>query len=198
MAESMAMKQQLIVINRGKKRSPVLTTPDRFLFGILAVFICENRLNKIAVIIKPTTLLALHKSLVNRKYSRLYSNKTKRVPGRKPQDQAITDLVIELKRRNPSFGYGRISMQLFKVFGATISRFTVGRILRKNKDKLPSGDGPSWLTFIGHMKDSLWSVDLFRCESITLKSYWVMVVLDQYTRSIIGFSVHAVDCDGVA
>ena len=89
-------------------------------------------------------------------------------------------------------------MQIFKAFGTAISRFTVGRILRKNKDKLPSGDGPSWLTFIGHMKDSLWSVDLFRCESITLKSYWVMVVLDQYTRRIIGFSVHAGDCDGVA
>jgi hypothetical protein len=89
MAESMAMKQQLIVMNRGKKRSPVLTTPDRFLFGILAAFIGGNRLKKTAVIIKPTTLLAFHKSLVNRKYSRLYSNKTRRIPGRKPQDQAM-------------------------------------------------------------------------------------------------------------
>ena len=37
--------------------------------------------------------------------------------------------------------------------------------------------GPSWLTFIAHAKDSLWSVDLFRCESILLHSYWVLVVL---------------------
>jgi hypothetical protein len=34
------------------------------------------------------------------------------------------------------------------------------------------------------MKDSLWSVDLFRCESMLLKSYWVMVVMDQFTRRI--------------
>ncbi len=47
------------------------------------------------------------------------------------------------------------------------------------------------------LKDSLWSVDLFKCESIFLKSHWVMVVLDQYTRKIIGFSVHTWDyCDG--
>jgi len=52
--------------------------------------------------------------------------------------------------------------------------------------------------FIGHAKDSLWSVDLFRCESATLKSHWVMVVIDQFTRRIIGFAVHAGDCDGVA
>ena len=197
-AETMAMKQQLIVMNRGKKRSPVLTTSDRFLFGILAIIIGGSRLRKIAVIIKPTTLLAFHKSLVNRKYSRLYSNKTRRIPGRKPQDQALVDLVIEMKKRNPSFGYGRISMQVFKAFEITISRFAVGRILRKNKNRLPSGNGPSWLTFIGHMKDSLWSVDLFRCESANLKSHWVMVVIDQFTRRIIGFAVHSGDCDGIA
>ena len=198
MAETIAMKQQLIVMNRGKKRSPVLTTPDRFLFGILAFFISGNRLKKIAVIIKTATLLAFHKSLINRKYSRLYSNKARRIPGRKPQNQALVDLVIEMRKRNPSLGYGRISMQVFKAFGITISRFAVGRILRKNKNRLPSGDGPSWLTFIGYMKDSLWSVDLFRCESATLNSHWVMVVIDQYTRRIIGFAVHPGACDGIA
>jgi len=62
-----------------------------------------------------------------------------------------------------------------------------------------SGDGgPSWLSFIGHMKDGLWSVDLFRCESILLKSHWVLVVMDQFTRRIIGFGIHAGDVDGVA
>jgi hypothetical protein len=65
--------------------------------------------------------------------------------------------LIEMKSRNPSFGYGRISMQIFEAFGISISRFAVGRILRKNKHNLPSGDGPSWLTSIGHFKDSLWS-----------------------------------------
>ena len=50
-------------------------------------------------------------------------------------------------------------------------------------------DGPSWLSFIGHVKDSLWSGDLFRCESILLRSHWVMVVMDVFTRRIIGFGV---------
>ena len=61
--------------------------------------------------------------------------------------------------------------------------------------------GPSWLTTIGHTKDSLWSrdagpIDLFRCESIILKSHWVVVVMDQYTRRIIGFAVNASYVDG--
>jgi putative transposase len=58
-------------------------------------------------------------------------------------------------------------------------------------------DGPSWLTLLGHTKDSLWSIDLFRCESILLKSHWVLVIMDQFTRRIIGFGVHAGDVNGV-
>ncbi len=54
------------------------------------------------------------------------------------------------------------------------------------------------MTFIGHAKDSLWSVDLFRCDSITLKTYWVLVVMDQFTRRIIGFAVPAGYVDGIA
>jgi transposase InsO family protein len=88
-------------------------------------------------------------------------------------------------------------MQIFEAFGVTISRFAVARILRKNRYNFPSGDGPSLLTFIGHLADSLWSVDLFRCESATLKSHWAMVVIDQFTRRIIGFAVQSGDCDGV-
>ena len=42
--------------------------------------------------------------------------------------------------------------------------------------------GPSWLTLIGNMKDSLWSVDLFQHESIVLRTHWVIVVMDQHTR----------------
>ena len=58
--------------------------------------------------------------------------------------------------------------------------------------------GPSWLTFIGHLKDSLWNIDLFQCESATLRTHWVLVVMDQYTRRIIGFGVHAGVVDGIA
>jgi transposase InsO family protein len=38
----------------------------------------------------------------------------------------------------------------------------------------------------------------FRCESILLKSHWLMVAMDQYTRRIIGFAVRAGNVDGPA
>src|SRR5260370_15432269 len=42
------------------------------------------------------------------------------------------------------------------------------------------------------------TMDLFRCASATLRSHWVLVVMDQYTRRIIGFGVHAGTLNGVA
>jgi transposase InsO family protein len=53
------------------------------------------------------------------------------------------------------------------------------------------------LSFIGHATDSLWSVDLFRCESIVLRSYWVLVVMDQFTRRLVGVGVHRGAITGV-
>ncbi|MEO8325473.1 MAG: helix-turn-helix domain-containing protein, partial [Nitrospirota bacterium] len=40
------------------------------------------------------------------------------------------------------------------------------------------------------MKDSLWSIDSFRCESLQLQTHWVLVVMYQYTGRIIGFGIH--------
>ena len=74
----------------------------------------------------------------------------------------------------------------------------VRRILAHHYQPEQDSGGPSWLTFLGHMKDSLWSMDLFRCESAMLRTHWVLVVMDQYTRRIIGFGVLAGTVDGAA
>ena len=79
-----------------------------------------------------------------------------------------------------------------------IDKDVVRRVLATHYRPGPGGSGPSWLTFLGHTKDSLWSMDLFRCESAVLRSHWVLVVMDHYTRRIIGFGVHAGIVDGRA
>src|SRR5437773_1850444 len=62
-----------------------------------------------------------------------------------------------------------------------------------------SGDtGPAWLIFIAHAKDSLWSIDLFRSESILLRSHWVMLVMDVFGRRIVGFGVESASIDGIS
>ena len=48
---------------------------------------------------------------------------------------------------------------------------------------------PSWLTVLGHTKDSLWSLDLFRTESIALKTHWVLVVMN-FNESRVHSGIH--------
>jgi hypothetical protein len=48
------------------------------------------------------------------------------------------------------------------------------------------------------MKDGLWSADLFSCESLALRAHWVLVVMDRFTRRIVGFGTHEGSVDGVA
>ena len=83
-------------------------------------------------------------------------------------------------------------------FGIAIDKDIVRRVLAAHYRPVPHSGGPSWLTFIGNLKDSLWSIDLFRCESAILRTHWILVVMDQYTRRIIGFGVHAGAVNGIA
>jgi transposase InsO family protein len=160
-------------------------------------FISPKRLSRIAIAIKPATLLKFHKVLVKCKYQLLFSKKTKKKAGPREPSQEVINAIIEMKRRNLGYGCRRIAMQISNAFGVEVSKDVVRRVLNKHFTGSPSSNGPSWLTFIGHMKDSLWSMDFFRAESIHLKSHWIMVVMDQFTRRIIGFCVHRGDLSGV-
>jgi len=130
------------------------------------------------------------------KYRWLFSSRGRRRPGPKGPSKELIDAIVEIKRRNPRVGCPRIAQEIAHAFGIDINKDIVRRVLAKHYR--PGTDGPSWLSFIGHVKDSLWSVDLFRGESILLRSHWVMVVMDVFTRRIIGFGVERADLCGVS
>ena len=194
-AENLLLKQQLIIHSRSRQRAPNLTTRDRALLGFMSLFLNPRRIIR-AAIIKPSTLPPFHSALKKRKYRLLYSPRGGRKPGPKGPSKEIIQAIVEMKQHNPRYGRPRIAQQINLAFGLELDKDIVRRILAVHYKPDPSMRGPSWLTTLGHAKDSLWSVDLFRAESITLRTHWIMVVMDQYTRRIIGFGVHVgnVDC----
>ena len=198
MAESLLVNQQLVILNRSRQRSPNLRTSDRLVAGLCALLIRPARLIRSGIVLKPSTLLSLHQALRNRKYRLLFSSKHRRKPGPKGPNKELIDAVVQMKQRNPFWGCPRIAQQIALAFDILIDQDVVRRILASHYRPERDSGGPSWLTFIGHLKDSLWSLDLFRCESATLRTHWVLVVMDQYTRRIIGFGIHAGTVDGVA
>ena len=185
------VSQRLLILNRSRQRAPNLRPSDRIIAGFLAAAMPPAWLARAAILLKPWTIVSFHRALIRRKYRLLFAPKRRGKPGPKGPSQELVAAICEMKHRNPSFGYQRIAQQLSLVLDVEIDKNVVRRVLAKHYRPGPRGQGPSWLTFLGHAKDSLWSVDLFRCESLILRTHWVMVVIDQFTRRIVGFAVHA-------
>ena len=198
-AENLLLRHQLTLLNRSRKRAPNLRSSDRVILGLMSQLVIPHRLKSVAIIVQPATLLKFHRALVRRKYQRLFSAKRAKKPGPKGPSKELINAIIAIKQRNPRFGCPRIAEIISLTFGIPINKDVVRRILALHYKPQPGQPaGPSWLTFIGDYRDSLWSVDLFRCESLTLNSYWVLVVMDQYSRSIVGFGIHRGNVDGIA
>ena len=121
---------------------------------------------------------------MHRKYRQLFSPKKRTKPGPKGPSEPLIQAIVELKRRNPRFGCPRIALIIWKTFRIEIDKNVVRRVLVKHYRPHSDGGGPSWLTFLGHMKDRLW--------------IWVLVVMDQFTLRLTGFGVHAGNVDGIA
>src|SRR3989442_2118733 len=196
-AESVLVKQQLLILNRSRKRSPNLRFADRMVAGVFALLMRPGRLIRSAIVLKPSTLLRLHRALKKRKYRMLFAPTVRRKPGPKGPTQEVMAAVVDMKRRNPTWGCPRIAQQIALAFGIPINKDVVRRILAARYQPDRDSTGPSWPTVLGHTKNSLWSLDLFRCESAVLRTHWVLVVMDQYTRRIVGLGVHRGVVDGV-
>jgi putative transposase len=157
-AESVLVKQQLLILNRSRQRSPNLRTSDRLVAGLCALLIRPARLIRSAIVLRPSTLLSLHQALRNRKYRLLFSSQRRGRPGPKGPNKELLEAVVQMKQRNPTWGCPRIAQQIALAFDIPIDKDVVRRILASHYRPEQDSGGPSWLTFIGHLKDSLWSL----------------------------------------
>ncbi len=126
-AESLLVKHQLLILNRSRARAPVLRPADRIIAGLCAIMMHPSRLLRSAIVLKPATILSFHRALVRRKYRLLFTPKNNGKPGPKGPSPKLVATIVEMKRRNPSFGYQRIADQISLVFGIEIDKDVVRR-----------------------------------------------------------------------
>jgi putative transposase len=148
-AESVLVKQQLLILNRSRQRSPNLRASDRLVAGLCALLIRPTRLIRSAIVLKPSTLLSLHQALRKRKYRMLFSSKHRGRPGPKGPNKELIEAGVQMKQRNPTWGCPRIAQQIALAFDIPINKDAVRRILASHYRPKQSSGGPSWLTFLG-------------------------------------------------
>jgi hypothetical protein len=63
LAENLVLKQQLLVLQRSRRRSPNLRWSDRLWFGFWTVFLNPRRLLRAAIVVQPANLLLCYRQL---------------------------------------------------------------------------------------------------------------------------------------
>ncbi len=121
-AESLLTKHQLLIFSRSTKRAPRLRPSDRIIVGLCATLMRPTHLLRLAISLKPSTILSFHRALANRKYRLLFTSKNRRKPGPRGPSPALIEIIVEMKHRNPRFGYQRIADQVALVFDIDVDK----------------------------------------------------------------------------
>jgi hypothetical protein len=137
-AESVLTRHQVLVLNRSRKRAPNLRVSDRIIAGLCTLLMRPSRMLRCGMVLKPSTLLLFHHLLTKRKYRTLFSSQRGCRPGPKGPAKELIDAVVEMKRRNSSWGCPRIAQQITLAFGVDIDKDVVRRILGKSGKTLPA------------------------------------------------------------
>jgi len=165
--EILALRHQLAVLQRTKRRRVPLRTADRLLWVSLLRLWPEWR--KALMLVKPDTVIAWHR----RGFRFYWKWKSRRGHiGRPETSREIRELIREMSCSNVLWGAPRLHGELLKL-GIELSQATVAKYMVKQR-KPPS---QTWRTFLENHVKQLVSVDFFVVPTVSFRILYVFVVL---------------------
>ena len=178
------MEMDVLKEKLGKKRI-ILNDDQRRRLAVKGKVLGRKVLQEIGCLFTPDTILRWHRELVAQKWD--YSNRRNK-PGRPPTSEEVTQLVLQMARENPSWGYDRIVGALANL-GHQISDQTVGNILKAHGiEPAPQRKRQTtWKTFIQSHWDVLAAIDFTTIEVWTkggLVTYYLLFVMELATRRV--------------
>src|SRR2546426_3920298 len=82
-----------------------LSDPERSTLAEIGKRLGRAALQQVACVAKPETILAWYRKLVAQKFD---GSRQRSCPGRPPVSQKILELVVQMAKENPGWGYDRI------------------------------------------------------------------------------------------
>jgi putative transposase len=177
-AEILALRHQIAVLQQSRPRRLRLRQSDRLLWIWLSRFWPGWR--RWLRILKPDTVLRWHR----RAFTRYWTRKSRRRPGRPGLTAAIRDLIEQMGQANFLWGAPRIHGELLKL-GIQVAPSTVGKYLRRRRNP-PS---QTWRTFLTNHMKQMASMDFFTVPTATFRVLFVFIVLSHDRRRVMHFNV---------
>ena len=178
-AEVLALRQQVKVLERQIKRAR-WQPEDRLILSVL-----RERLPRTAwanLLVQPETVLGWQRELVRRKWA-AYRGRPR--VGRPPLGEECRELIQQLARENPSWGYFRIRGELLKL-GCTVSATAIRAVLRRSG--IPPASRRSrltWKRFLAAHAQTLVAADFFTVDTVLLKRLYVLFFIHLASRRIL-------------
>jgi putative transposase len=175
-----------VLIERFGSNRILLTDDQRRRLAVKGKVLGRKRLQQIGGLFTPDTILRWHRELVARKWD--YSDRKAKPPGRPPVTDEVRQLVLQMARENPRWGYDRIQGALANL-GHEICDQTVGNILKAHGiEPAPERKRQSsWKTFLKSHWDVLGAIDFTTIEVWTkrgLVTYYVLFVMKVASRKV--------------
>ena len=176
-AENLALRQQLAVLQRNTKR-PKLRNRDRIFWAWLSRL--WNGWRSTLLIVQPETVVKWH-----RQGFKLYWRfKSRKRSGRPKISREIRKLIQRMSQENPTWGVPRIKSEL-ALLGYQVAESTVAKYMYRQK-KPPS---QTWRTFLLNHATEIAAIDFFTMPSVSYRIFYVFVVLRHSDRKILHFNI---------
>lgn len=173
-ADLVALRHQVAVLQRQVRHRPKLTRWDRLLFAVL--YRAQPNVLQSISIVRPETVVRWHRA----GFRLNWEHKSRGKLGRPRVTEEVRTLIKEISVANPLWGAPRIHGELLKL-GIDVSQSTVAKYMDRGR-RPPS---QSWLTFLRNHADSIAAVDLFVVPTFRFRLLFGLVIVDHERRQIV-------------
>ena len=178
--EVLALRHQLQVLQRSRRRHLPLTRADRVPWVWLSRI--RSGWRATMVLVKPATVSAWH-----RQGFRLYWTwKSRRRLGRPSVPAELRALIRRMSDANPLWGAPRVHGELLKL-GINVSQATVAKYM-SGRRRPPS---PTWRTFLANHAAQIAAADFFVVPTVRYRLLFVLVILSLDRRRLAHVAVTA-------
>jgi transposase InsO family protein len=179
-AEILVLRQQIIVLRRGRPGRVPLSAVDRMVLGWVCQLFPKTR--EALAIVRPDTVVRWHRA----GFRRYWRGKSRPRWGRPGVPTEIRQLIREMSVANPLWGAPRIHGELVRL-GIDIGQTSVAKYMTRRRG--PPSQG--WKTFLRNHADGIAAMDLFVVPTVTFGLLYGLLIMGHGRRQILWLGVTA-------